>query len=428
MELSRLGFLLFMSAGLLFSACKRDMFDAKVYNQILSEASTFSEIDPQHTWNLTESHATKVTVNADEAGDENRLLILSGNPFVEDDHAEILAETVCAKGQTVTLFYYAATCLHQFYAAVQTADGRWLLKPFATGQQSVDFANDVTTVSGTPKEVYQTYTYCYEDTYPEPGDYDYNDLVLRIQKLPAQADNEIRLRVSLAAIGTLRQVAAAIRLTGYHYDDVESVTTEEGRVFDPNYELSRYFIEESDLLIKGIHGEAVLNLFEDAHYAMYPAVNTWTDGTVGVVRRYYNTSQVSDGLTHRQAKPKVLTYVVKLRNPRLLQNFTLEDIDPFVLKDYNSGKWEIHTFTHKAYQTLHDLGSNETAYSNNMSWALKIPNGTFRYPQEGACIGYYKDGVLTGAYMTLGHSFGQWVGSRLQSTDWYLYPSTGMVY
>ena len=63
-----------------------------------------------------------------------------------------------------------------------------------------------------------------------------------------------------------------------------------------------------------------------------------------------------------------------------------------------------------------------------MTWALKIPNGSFRYPQEEINIGYYKDGILTGAYMDYGHSFGQWVANHNTSLDWFLYPSTGMVY
>ena len=414
-------------AGMLFTACKRDMFDPDAYQQILTESSPFSDIDPHHTWNLTTSHVTQVTASVNEDITVSCVRILTGNPFTGDD-VEIVAETSCSKGQTVSLFYYVPSYLTELYAALVTSDGQWLLKRFPTEQQSVDFLSGVIRPEGEAKASYQAYTYCYEDNYPEPGDHDFNDIVLRVQKLPAQGVNEIRLRVTLAAVGTLNAVAAAICLTGYDYDDVERVSIEEGRVFDPNYPLSRYFIEQSDLLLRGIHGEAVLNLFEDAHYVMYPVVNTSSNGNVGPVRRYYNSSQNVDGVTSKQASPKSLTYVVKLRNPRLLQNFTLEDIDPFIMKDFNSGKWEIHTFAHKADQILHDLGSNETAKSNIMIWALKIPCPTFRYPQEATSIGYYKDGVLTGAYMTLGHSFGQWVTDHTASLDWFRYPSTGMVY
>ena len=302
-----------------------------------------------------------------------------------------------------------------------------MLRKFTVGQKNVDFSADVLSYKETPDVTYQTYTYCYEDNYPEPGDNDFNDIVLRIQKLPAQADNEIRLRISLAAIGTLRQVAAAVRLTTFNYNDIESVTTEEGRVFDPNYSLQRVFIEKSDLLLEGLNGEAVLNLFEDAHYAMYPTINTETDGSRVIIRRYYNTSQVVNGTSSIQAAPKSLTYIIKLKSKPVLE-FTLEDLDPFIMKDFHSGRWEVHTFNYKAAQILHDQGSSETANSTLMTWALKIPNGSFRYPQEEINIGYYKDGILTGAYMDYGHSFGQWVANHNTSLDWFLYPSTGMVY
>lgn len=420
-------FLITIVSGVLFSACKHDMFDPDAYQEILTEASPFSDVDPRHTWNLTESHATLVMANVADAMEVSLVRILSDNPFVADD-AEILAEAACSKDQSTTLFYYAPACQQALYAALITVDGRWLLKKFDASQREVSFAADVLHPSGEAKAVYQTYTYCYEDNYPEPGDNDFNDIVLRVQKLPAVGDNEIRLRVTLAAVGTLRPVAAAICLTGYDYDDVESVSTVEGRVFDPDYSLSRYFIETSDLLLRGINGQAVLNLFEDAHYVMYPTVNTSSDGSSGVVRRYYNTSQTVDGVTSKQSAPRSLTYVIKLRNPRLLQNFTLEDIDPFIMKDFNSGKWEIHTFAHKADQVLHDLGVNSTATSSIMVWALKIPYAAFRYPQEETSIGYFKDGILTGAYMTLDHSFGQWVTDRTSSLDWFHYPSVGMVY
>lgn len=426
MKLLRQSLCLFVFAGLLFSACKRDMFDPEAYNQIINEASAFSDIDPNQNWNLTSSHVSTVTANAVDAETVKRLMVLNGNPYTEKN-VEILSEKQCAKGQSMILLYNTPTYMKEVYAALETSDGRWLLRKFAVGQKNVDFSADVLSYKETPDVTYQTYTYCYEDTYPEPGDNDFNDIVLRIQKLPSQADNEIRLRISLAAIGTLRQVAAAIRLTTFNYDDIESVTTEEGRVFDPNYSLQRIFIEKSDLLLEGLNGEAVLNLFEDAHYAMYPTINKETDGSFVTIRRYYNTSQVVNGTSSIQAAPKSLTYIIKLKSKPVLE-FTLEDLDPFIMKDFNSGRWEVHTFNYKAAQILHDQGSSETANSTPMTWALKIPNGSFRYPQEEINIGYYKDGILTGAYMDYGHSFGQWVLNHNTSLDWFLYPSTGMVY
>ena len=119
---------------------------------------------------------------------------------------------------------------------------------------------------------------------------------------------------------------------------------------------------------------------------------------------------------------------IKLKNPQQACNFSLEDIDLFAMEDFNSGRWEIHTFAHKSDQMLHDLGSNETAKSNNMSWALVIPSSTFRWPIEGESLGLYKEGILTGAYMKSGHSYAQWVRDHTICLDWFIYPTTGLVY
>ena len=428
MKSSRFLIYLVVVGAVLLASCKRDMFDADAYKELIQEMSPIDSIDANHTWELTTSHATVVTANLNKVAsyEVSAIRILSGNPF-EQENVEILAESEAAKDTTLTLFYYAPIYQHQLYAAVVTREGKHYLKKFDISQSEVTFANDVIAPDGEMnKLVYQTYTYCFEENYPEPSeDWDFNDLVLRVQKLPAKGENQIRLTVTLAAVGGLKQMAAAIHLLGYQYDDVESVYIEEGRTFDGAFNQQRTFITSSDLLLRGIHGEAVLNLFEDAHYAMSPRLRN--DG-MGVIRMYYNTmTQVTYDVS-AQLRPKTLTYVVQFKNPRMLHNFTLESIDPFVMEDFNSGKWEIHTFSHKADQIFSDFGDNETAKSNNMTWSLKIPMAAFRWPIEGQNMGLYKDGVLTGAYMNEGHSYGQWVVRHTTSLDWFLYPMTGMVY
>jgi LruC domain-containing protein len=222
-------------------------------------------------------------------------------------------------------------------------------------------------------------------------------------------------------------MAAAIRLIGYNYDDIESVTIEEGRTFDGSFDQRRVFIEDADLLLRGRNNEAVINLFEDAHYALSPRLNSQDRGG-GTVRMFYNTSRNPDGTNSLQIAPKSLTYVIKFRNPRILQNFTLETLDPFAMEDFNSGKWEVHLGPYKEAQVMYDLGDNETASINRMVWALKIPSGDFKYPIEKQSLGLYKNGVLTGAYMMMDHSYGQWIADHTSSIDWFLYPTVGLVY
>lgn len=415
-------------AALLLAGCKRDMFDPQAYQQVVDETFPVSNVDPNHTWNLTQSHSVVVKANVDPSVSIRSVRILSGNPFTTKD-VEILAEANIQTNDMTTLFFYAPSHMSLFYAALIDANGSYILKSFNSSETNVSFDSGADyTPSGTLNEpIYQTYTYCFEEDYPKPGDWDFNDLVLRIQKLPTQEPNSVRLRVTLVAVGAKKQLAAAICLIGYTANDVESVAIEEGRTFDGDYSPKRIFIEKADLLLRGRHDEAIINLFEDAHYAMSPRLKTPEEGGT-TIRMFYNTSHTPDGTTHAQIAAKTLTYVVKFKTDKGLQNFTLETLDPFALEDFNSGKWEVHCAPHKASQVLQDLGNNETATSNNMVWALKIPYGTFRYPLEGQPLGLYKDGVLTGAYMETDHSYGQWVSNHNTSIDWFLHPTPGVVY
>ena len=420
---------IFLLCGMLcLTSCSTNMFDPEVYEKVIVESFPIDNIDEHHTWNLTKSYKTVVTPNPATSDGIKIVRILSGNPYKETN-VEILAEdTVVKQGEPVMLFYHAPEYRTSFYANIVTAKGQDILKAFTSDESSIDFAQGAEVGQGKINPMtYQTYTYLYEDDYPKPGDWDFNDLVLRIQKLPGLQKNSIRLRVTLAAVGTKKQMAAAIRLIGYNYDDIESVTIEEGRTFDGSFDQRRVFIEDADLLLRGRNNEAVINLFEDAHYALSPRLNSQDRGG-GTVRMFYNTSRNPDGTNSLQIAPKSLTYVIKFRNPRILQNFTLETLDPFAMEDFNSGKWEVHLGPYKEAQVMYDLGDNETASINRMVWALKIPSGDFKYPIEKQSLGLYKNGVLTGAYMMMDHSYGQWIADHTSSIDWFLYPTVGLVY
>lgn len=415
--------------AVLATSCKREMFDAEAYQNLLSEAAPIGNIDASHDWNLTKSFTVKITADTPLPVTVKKVCVMDSDPS-QSTTTEILAEAAAEKDMQKSLFFYAPICQQTFYAAIVTSDDNYILKAFGADESEVSFATaDSQPVQPQKAPKYQTYTYCFESEYPKPSDdWDFNDLVLRIEKLPAQNSNELRLQVSVAAVGCIVQMGAAVRLIGINYSDVESVSIEEGRTFDGTFDeqgIKRVFIDNSSLLLSGRQGEAVLNLFEDAHWVMSPRV--MVNGQ-GVVRMLYNTKREVDGTTSQQIRPKTLTYVVKLRNAKLLENFTLENLDPFAIDDFNSGKWEVHDYAHKADGVLHDYGNNETAKSNNMVWALKIPSGSFRYPVELVNMGFFKDGILTGAYMQNGHSFGQWVENHNTNIDWFQYPSTGLVY
>ena len=104
----------------------------------------------------------------------------------------------------------------------------------------------------------------------------------------------------------------------------------------------------------------------------------------------------------------------------MLNNFLLDNLDPFIIAMYNGNFWETHTYNYRLAKVFYDYYYQTTL---PMIWALCVPTGTFRWPLESHLIGNYKDGVLTGAYREYGHSFGQWAADKTQSTDWYFYPT-----
>ena len=96
----------------------------------------------------------------------------------------------------------------------------------------------------------QTFAYLFEEEYPAPGDYDYNDIVLRIS-MELSGKREVRFNVRLAAVGGEKQMGAAIRLAGYKYDEIESVKTVDNASFNIGAageipELSSSIIKENE--------------------------------------------------------------------------------------------------------------------------------------------------------------------------------------
>jgi putative alpha-1,2-mannosidase len=74
--------------------------------------------------------------------------------------------------------------------------------------------------------------------------------------------------VTIAAVGATKQIAAAIRFPLLNAADIEKVTIDEGRRFDEDYPIERYFISDETVAIKGLDGSLVLNLFDDAHWSI----------------------------------------------------------------------------------------------------------------------------------------------------------------
>lgn len=132
-----------------FGGCTKipDYGSEEVYKEVTQEeiiqnvqnifGTTF---DPNHDWKSTNTGSVTITANA-ELDDIVKVQILTGSPFGNKDGngAEILNEAAVGKGQQVTLTYDIPMDLTRLYAACISSKGRYFIKGFDFGQNTVDF-------------------------------------------------------------------------------------------------------------------------------------------------------------------------------------------------------------------------------------------------------------------------------------------------
>lgn len=401
------------------TSCKKDMFKQDVYDSIMKQEFPIDPVDAAHSWNLTTRRTA--TVNITDT-DIRRIMVLTDDPATNYQAAIMAQKTTFNRGDNF-LTFAAPTVQTTFYAAVEQNDGSLLVKPFTTSDARVTMADATQEQKPVTAPGYQTFTYCFEEDYPQPGDYDFNDCVLRISVTPGDQPNQRKINVSVAATGANKLIAAALRLVNYNYDDIESVTTTDGKRWDEDYPTTQYILTNTETLQQGRNGEAAIRLFENASWIM---VHNQPDN-VGMLTNYKVNVTKTTTETTKQINPPVKTYIVTFKESAtaLLDNFTLLNIDPFIVTNFNGGNWETHVYEHKHANVLFEGVRQE---SGHMTWAICVPDGNFRWPLEGLIIGTKKDGLLTGVYREFGHSFGEWAANRNTAKDWYLYPTIADVY
>jgi LruC domain-containing protein len=293
---------------------------------------------------------------------------------------------------------------------------------------------------GTPdeeerEEVPQSYRYCFEDNFPDAGDYDFNDVVLTVT--PTLNDKTLTIQVSLDAVGALKTVGACIRLLTVKSSDLESYTVTKGFASPEGQGLGDYKnIDTGETFVPDNQSpnntsNMVIVLFKDAHWAINPVKAS--DG--GVQRLYYNTIIRGSG-DHNNAyvDPATATYTLVFKDADKAREMLAENLyDVFIVEPYGSAYWEVHTVQNdfKTAQVITPVKPNNDAYikayGNNMPWAIMVP-GDFKYPYEWQVIGKRENGEITGAYKEAGHSFAEWAENSNNATDWYKYPTSGLVY
>ena len=359
--------------SLILTSCHKDVFDEDDYDKILDEASPVDSVDAKHTWELTQDRI--YVVEADVNVGAKSVLILPDNPLTALN-AEVMAESAIEDGGRVMMAATVPTRYSELYAALVDANGRYTVVSFPVEATVVNFSNLKSTnkqQSLKARIVQQKLVYCFEEEMPEPGDYDYNDVILRLSREVVDS-RHLKIEVELVAVGGSKQLAAGLRLVGYKAEDIDSVTIEGGGSFDlgghkyniPLEKMASPLFESSSLLQSGRNGEAFLYLFEDAHWAMGEDL----DVTNQIFRRKkYNVSKLY-GDNYMILPTRTEIYHVYFKKGQNINGFTPGMFDPFVLSPYYGTIWELHCYRDREAQVTREYTLTK---SKKLPWALMIP-------------------------------------------------------
>ena len=414
------------------SCTSHDLFDQQVTQSISDSLSPVDSLDRNHNWLLTKTRS--ITVEANANVNAHWLKILTDDPRLSED-AEVATQVMITEGQkTYNMSFCFPSIVTTLYAALIDDQGLYTVTAFSPEDRKVDFSEPLYTKQNilyTPQP--QTFVYCYEEEMPDflKVDFDFNDIILNIS-YERTGEREIRFHVELAAVGTDRQVGAAIRLKNFKYDEIESVTTVGGASFNVNTsgqdvpdQMLVVHKDRTPLLMSNTENkEAVINLFCDAHWATGDLL---TEDFGLIQRKRYNVNKGS-GTGYQTMVPREVTYIVTFKEKTGLEYLNFDLIDPFIIKEYNGGIFEVHQFANRNDWVLQEY---KIADIVKLPWALTIPYKKFRHTLEGVNIGFKKKGVQSfGAYGRIGHSFGEWSMNSNLAQDWYLneYASESQVY
>ena len=412
------------------TSCSHDMYDEDKAKEVTDSLSPVDSVDQYHTWQLSLTAAVNVT--ADLSVGAKKVRILTADPL-QSSEAEVAAQKDISDGETTYLCFSYPKRLNTLYAALVDEEELYTVTAFdPASQTTIDFSAPLYSSQKLPYTPQpQTFVYLFEEETPNilTADFDYNDVVLHIA-LERTGQREVRFHVKLAAVGAKYQTAAAIHLKNYKYEDVESVSTINNASFNvtngqelPDQAL--LVLQERTLLLKGMENEeAVINLFSDAHWATGDIL---TENYGQIQRKLYNVTKGSS-TSATTMTPREITYIVTFKEGIDLDDLTFDLVDPFIIKEYNGGKVEVHPFGYRNSPVLYSYTIPDIG---RLPWSLVVPYKHFRHPLDGVNIGFIKGDIIGfGAYGFAGHSFGQWSKNRNVAQDWYLneYATENMVY
>lgn len=411
-------------------SCKSDYFDQERYEELVTSTFPVADIDSLHDWNLLKNVTAIVDLSSASAM-EYVVNIYDGIPT---DSTTRKITTGAVTGSGVLKFNLPKDSkLNRLYVtAVRNrqciVDGFF---PINNESLYIQPNLDTPTTSVLSPDVPAVeYTYCFEETFPEGGDFDFNDCVMgvSISKSPKALNgmgNYMDITVRLRAVGGGKNIAASMRLVNQTAAQVEEKFTivRKGWAF---FQYAVSYLEDPLEQLKPTQiGDLRIDLFNDAHYAINGGRMDET-GTM-VPHMAVNTIVESKKPEWEVAEPMSSTYRIEFKDEGEFNDFTFTDLDLFIITAYNSAYYETHLPQFFGMRIIKDYPTK----INYVPWALLIPD-VFQYPTEGTQICKFSSNLnyYDGAYQMGLYSFGAWARNRNNSTawSWYHYPQSSLVY
>lgn len=224
------------------------------------------------------------------------------------------------------------------------------------------------------------YTYLFEDQWPLYGDYDMNDIVLRVNKKKISLTSgknkkvkEFELEMDLCAVGANKTIAAAIMLDGVPASAITQAVQYNDNNVPTTFKLTSMNIEEGQ-------DYAVIPLFDNAH--------SFLDRQAG---SFVNTVS---GSSNNTKDVKNISFTIKFSNPTLdADAFNISKLNVFIITDRGNKRKEIHVAGYQPTKLANTdmFGNNNDGSSiaskkyyvskQGLAWGIIAPQ-QFKWPLE----------------------------------------------
>lgn len=257
----------------------------------------------------------------------------------------------------------------------------------------------------------ETYIYAMEDQWPLYGDYDMNDVVVRVKKnIKTQVENnnkdyasELELDIDVLAVGANKQIGAGIQLDGIAMNTISAETGE--RVVHSKQKegmITGFSLENEN----NDHSEKGTGT-DDIILPLFTSANQLLGGNFVNVGKGNST----------QAYPNLKINVYFGNKKVSSDDLNYAKINFFITTDgVGQNRTEIHLPGYKATRMANqslsgegdDNGEGTYLSQENLSWGLLIPESTWEWPSENVNI------------KTLYPLFVDWITSGGKNNkDWY---------